>query len=168
VNVLIPKAPFQRIVEQHGATVLRVCSAVVGPNDAQDAWSETFLSALRAYPDLETGANVQAWLVRIAHRKAIDITRARARAAIPVGELPEHPSSVGVPGPGRHELWADVAALPDKQRMAVAYHYLAGLPYAEVAEILGGTVEAARRAAADGIKTLRRNHSRHTEGDDEQ
>src|SRR6478752_3666620 len=97
VTVLIPKAPFQRIVEQHGATVLRVCSAVVGPNDAQDAWSETFLSALRAYPDLETGANVQAWLVTIAHRKAIDITRARARAAIPVGELPERISTVGVP-----------------------------------------------------------------------
>ena len=168
MTVLIPKAPFQRIVEQHGATVLRVCRAVVGPDDAQDAWSETFLSALRAYPDLETGANVQAWLVTIAHRKAIDITRARARAAVPVAELPERSSSVGVPGPGRHELWADVAALPDKQRMAVAYHYLAGLPYAEVAEILGGTVEAARRAAADGIKTLRRNHSRHTQGDDEQ
>jgi RNA polymerase sigma factor (sigma-70 family) len=158
VTVLTPKAPFQRIVEQHGATVLRVCRAVVGPDDAQDAWSETFLSALRAYPDLATGANVQAWLVTIAHRKAIDITRARARAAVPVAELPERTSSVGVPEPGRHELWADVAALPDKQRMAVAYHYLAGLPYAEVAEILGGTTEAARRAAADGIKVLRLGH----------
>ncbi len=168
MNVLTPKAPFQRIVEQHGATVLRICRAVVGPDDAQDAWSETFLAALRAYPDLETGANVQAWLVTIAHRKAIDITRARARAAIPVGEVPERTSSVEVPGPGRHELWADVAALPDKQRMAVAYHYLAGLPYAQVAEILGGTVEAARRAAADGIRTLRLSHSRNTEGDEEQ
>jgi RNA polymerase sigma factor (sigma-70 family) len=166
VTVLTPKAPFQRIVEQHGATVLRVCRAVVGPDDAQDAWSETFLSALRAYPDLEIGANVQAWLVTIAHRKAIDITRARARAAVPVGELPERASTVGVPGTGRHELWADVAALPDKQRMAVAYHYLAGLPYTEVAEILGGTADAARRAAADGIKALRLGHSQN--GGDEQ
>ena len=38
----------------------------------------------------------------------------------------------------------------------MAYHYLAGLPYAEVAAILGGTAEAARRAAADGIAALRR------------
>jgi DNA-directed RNA polymerase specialized sigma24 family protein len=38
----------------------------------------------------------------------------------------------------------------------VAYHYLGGLPYAEVAEILGGTADAARRAAADGIAALRR------------
>ncbi len=159
--VLTPKAPFQQIVEQHGATVLRVCRAVVGPDDAQDAWSETFLAALRAYPDLGTGSNVQAWLVTIAHRKAIDITRARARAPVPVGEVPDQISTVGVPGPGRHQLWADVAALPDKQRMAVAYHYLAGLPYPEVAEILGGTADAARRAAADGIKALRLGHSRH-------
>ena len=48
--------------------------------------------------------------------------------------------------------------LPDKQRQAVAYHYVAGLPYAEIAEILGGTVDAARRAAADGIRNLRKNY----------
>ena len=34
----------------------------------------------------------------------------------------------------------------------------AGLPYAEIAQILGGTSEAARRAAADGIKNLRKNY----------
>ena len=49
--------------------------------------------------------------------------------------------------------------LPAKQKQAVAYHYLGGLPYAEVATILGGTADAARRAAADGIAGLRRNHS---------
>jgi DNA-directed RNA polymerase specialized sigma24 family protein len=37
----------------------------------------------------------------------------------------------------------------------VAYHYVAGLPYAEIARIVGGTAEAARRAASDGIKKLR-------------
>jgi DNA-directed RNA polymerase specialized sigma24 family protein len=38
----------------------------------------------------------------------------------------------------------------------VAYHHVAGLPHREVAQILGGTPEAARRAAADGIKAIRR------------
>ena len=55
-----------------------------------------------------------------------------------------------------------VGALPMKQRAAVAYHYLAGLPYAEIAVILGGTAEAARRAAADGIASLRRSAARTT------
>jgi hypothetical protein len=35
---------------------------------------------------------------------------------------------------------------------------LAGLPYADVAQILGGTTAAARRAAADGIKNLRKSY----------
>jgi DNA-directed RNA polymerase specialized sigma24 family protein len=55
-------------------------------------------------------------------------------------------------------LWQAVRALPDKQRQAVAYHYVAGLPYAEIAPILGGTIDAARRAAADGIRNLRKNY----------
>ena len=52
--------------------MLRVCRAVVGPVDAEDAWSETFLSALRAYPELPADANVEAWLVTIAHRRALE------------------------------------------------------------------------------------------------
>ena len=64
---------------EHGATVLRVCRAVLGPADADDAWSETFLAALKAYPRLPADANVEAWLVTIAHRKAIDVTRAPRR-----------------------------------------------------------------------------------------
>jgi DNA-directed RNA polymerase specialized sigma24 family protein len=42
----------------------------------------------------------------------------------------------------------------------VAYHYLAGLPYSEIAVILESSVAAARRAAADGIATLRRTYPR--------
>jgi DNA-directed RNA polymerase specialized sigma24 family protein len=54
------------------------------------------------------------------------------------------------------DLASAVARRAAKQKLAVAYHYLAGLPYAEVAEIIGGTADAARRAAADGIAALRR------------
>ncbi|WP_340538868.1 RNA polymerase sigma factor [Nocardioides sp. GXZ039] len=151
------KQPFEIAVEQHGATVLRVCRAVLGATaDADDAWSETFLAALRAWPDLDADTNVEAWLVRVAHRKAIDVTRARARRAVPV----EHPavdavSTDGVPGP-EPELWDAVAGLPERQRLAVAYHYLGGLTHRETADLIGGTAAAVRRAAADGIKTLRR------------
>ncbi|MFE3208125.1 RNA polymerase sigma factor [Streptomyces niveus] len=149
------KKPFERVVEEHADTVLRVCRAVVGVHDADDAWSETFLAAMRAYPDLPDDANVEAWLVTIAHRKAIDVTRAGQRRAVPVADLPERPSTVGLPGGTDHDLWRAVRALPGKQRRAVAYHHFAGLPYREVAEIVGGTPEAARRAASDGIKALR-------------
>ena len=155
------KRPFEQIVAAHGASVLRVCRALLGPGDADDAWSETFLSAMAAYPDLPADANVEAWLVTIAHRKAIDVIRAITRRAVPV---PEVPDIVTAPPADRHgldldaELLAALARLTDKQRRAVAYHYLAGLPYADVAVILGSSTDAARRAAADGIATLRRTY----------
>ncbi|HEY0640990.1 MAG TPA: sigma factor, partial [Pseudonocardiaceae bacterium] len=47
--------PFEEIVTEYGPMVLRVCRAVVGTQDAEDAWSETFLAALRAYPSLPAG-----------------------------------------------------------------------------------------------------------------
>ncbi len=154
------KQPFEQAVTEHGAVVLRVCRAVLGPVDADDAWSETFLAALRAWPDLDDGANVRAWLVTIAHRKAIDVLRARTRAAIPVERVPDR----GFVNEGPEntlddtELWSALAALPDKQRQCVAYHHVAGLPHPEVARIVGGTAAAARRASADGIATLRRTY----------
>jgi len=151
------KQPFDMVVARHGATVLRVCRAVLGSVDADDAWSETFLSALRAYPELPADANLQAWLVTIAHRKAIDITRATARAAVPMAEMPDLPSGRSTDHRDL-DLAKSLAELPDKQRHAVVYHYLAGLPYHDVAAVIGGSADAARRAAADGIATLRKTH----------
>ncbi|WP_344120807.1 sigma-70 family RNA polymerase sigma factor [Kocuria aegyptia] len=151
------KEPFETLVSRHGPVVWRVCRAVLSTSaDAEDAWSETFLAALRAYPELPATANVQAWLVTIAHRKAIDVVRARSRAAVPVASLPEPPAHRDVPHEHDSPLWRAVAALPPKQRHAVAYRYLGGLPYRQIAGLLGGTPEAARRAAADGVATLRR------------
>src|SRR3954462_6121255 len=100
------KQPFEQIVAEHGETVLRVCRVVVGVVDADDAWSETFLSAMRAYPDLPADANVEAWLVTIAHRKAIDLTRSTTRRAVPIADLPERVTSEDPPP---SELDADLA-----------------------------------------------------------
>jgi RNA polymerase sigma factor (sigma-70 family) len=151
------KPPFEKIVARHGATVLRVVRAVLGYADADDAWSDTFLAAMKAYPELPASANLEAWLVTIAHRKAIDIIRATSRRPIPVPDTPDTPSR-DHPGAEQLDLAEAVAALPTKQRQAVAYHYLAGLPYAEIAALLDSNAAAARRAAADGIATLRRTY----------
>lgn len=151
--------PFDQLVALHGATVLRVCRSLLPPDDAEDAWSETFLAALRAYPSLDDAANAEAWLVTIAHRKAIDEHRRRRRAPIPVADVPEPPAAPERTTPD-DVLWAAVRALPPRQRQAVAYHHVAGLPHARVAELMGGSEASVRRAAADGIGTLRRTYSR--------
>ncbi|QDQ96088.1 RNA polymerase sigma factor [Tomitella fengzijianii] len=152
------RVPFQRVVEVHGVSVLRVCRALVGPVDADDAWSETFLAALRAYPEMPPGRSVEAWLVTIAQRKCIDMLRSRGRNPEPVAELPPVRSDVGIPGAADEfaPLWHALGRLPLVQRQAVVYHHLVGMPYADAARIIGNSAAAARRAGADGIAALRR------------
>jgi RNA polymerase sigma factor (sigma-70 family) len=152
--------PFEEIVAEHGPVVMRVCSALLGPVEAQDAWSETFLSALRAYPDLRPGSSIRGWLVTIAHNKAIDQIRRAGRAPQPTGHLPELPAADDRAEPGDDSLRAALDALPPKQRGAVIYRYLADLPYAEVAALLESSEPAARRSAADGIAALRKTYTK--------
>ena len=157
--------PFEAIVAEHGQVVMRVCRALLGPVEAEDAWSETFLAALRAYPQMRAGSNVRAWLVTIAHNKAVDQIRARVRVPVPAGELPERVSGgERRPGPEPElpdgELQSALAELAPKQRGAVVYRYLADLPYAEVAALLDCSQAAARRSAADGIARLRRHYGK--------
>ena len=148
--------PFERIVDEHGAVVWRVCRALLAEADADDAWSETFLAALRSIDRLRPDSDVKAWLVTIAHRKAIDVLRRQGRAPLPIEDVGAHlPPADGEPVLLDEDLWRLVAALPDKQRGAVVYHHVAGLPYAEVGELLGTSAAAARRSAADGIARLR-------------
>ena len=97
--------PFEQLVAEHGPTVLRVCRAVLGYHEAEDAWSETFLAALRAYPDLAPDTNVQAWLVTIAKRKAIDQHRSAKRNPLPVNDLPEESGHDDIVGERGGELW---------------------------------------------------------------
>jgi RNA polymerase sigma factor (sigma-70 family) len=139
--------------------VLRVCRAVLGPDLAEDAWSETFLAALRAFPSLPADANVEAWLVTIAHRKAIDQARSKTRRATPTDSLPDTVAAPTKDPKMDADLVSAIASLPEKQRHCVAYHYIVGLAYQEIAEIIGGTAAAARRAAADGIETLRHTYA---------
>ena len=147
---------------------MRVCRALLGPADADDAWAETFLAAMRSYPELRPDSDVRAWLVTIAHRKALDAIRAANRRAAPVADVPEpaHPRSArrdpATIVSDDTQLVAALATLPFKQRGAVIYHYLAGLPYREVGRLLESSEAAARRSAADGIAGLRRYYGQST------
>lgn len=148
-------APFEEVVTTHGPMILRVCRAVLGPVDADDAWSETFLAALRAYPDLAPGSNVAAWLTTIAHNKAIDLIRKHRRTPVPTAELDDRAILDRRLEPADDALRSALDELTARQRAAVTYHHVAGLTYAEIGRILGSSEAAARRSAADGIAKLR-------------
>lgn len=153
--------PFEAVVDEHGPVVMRVCRALLDPDDAQDAWSETFLAALRAYPDLRADSNIRGWLVTIAHHKAIDAIRKAKRNPHPTDPLPEIPAQDHLAEPD-DDLRRALDALPDKQRGAVIYRYLADLPYAEIGVLLDSSETAARRGAADGIAKLRETYVKGT------
>ncbi len=146
------REPFQKFLDAHRAAVLGYLRAMVGPADADDCFQETFMSALRSYESLD-GANPRAWVMTIARHKAIDHHRARARRPVPASELPE----LAAPEPERAdpELWEAVAALPEKQRTAVALRYAADLRYRDVAATMDISEAAARRNVHEGLRKLR-------------
>jgi RNA polymerase sigma factor (sigma-70 family) len=147
--------PFQALLDAHGAVVHRFLVASVGPIDADDCFQETCMAALRAYPDLESDANLRGWLLRIAQRKAFDSHRAASRRPRPAEQLPETPVAPVELVDGESPLWARVRALPDKQRAAVFLRGVAGLSYADVGAALDCSQDAARRNVHEGFKRLR-------------
>ena len=146
--------PFQRFLDEHRTDVWRFLAASVGPDHADDCFQETFLAALRAYPRLRPESNLRAWVLTIAHRKALDHHRARARHAVPLAEPPEPAAPVA--GAERDDdAWALVRELPPRQRAVLTLRYAAGLTHAEAATALGCSEEASRQAARAGLARLR-------------
>jgi len=148
--------PFQVFLDENRDAVWRFLVSSVGPTDAEDCFQETFISALRAYPRLRAGSNLRAWVLTIAHRKAIDSHRGRARRALPVaeiGELDARASNGAQPGDG--EVWRAVRELPPRQRSAVVLRFIADFAHRDIAAAIGCSEEAARRSLHEGLSRLR-------------
>lgn len=146
--------PFQRFFSEHRAVVWRYLVATVGPSDADDVFQEAFLAALRGYDGRRSQSSGRAWIMSIAHHKAMDHHRGTARRAVPVADVPEL-AHVDPEPRDEHGAWTRVRDLPPKQRAAVTLRYAADLSHAEVARVLGTSEEAARRSAHEGLRKLR-------------
>jgi RNA polymerase sigma factor (sigma-70 family) len=149
--------PFQKLLDAYGTDVHRFLVALVGPQDADDCYQETWLAALRGYPRLKDAANLRGWVLTIAHRKAIDHGR-RRRAVVLVADVPDRGASPH--GPPEDDLWSLVRQLPSKQRTALALRYVADAGYSEIAGVMGTSEDAARRSVHEGLKRLRTEYPR--------
>ena len=147
-------SPFQTFLDSERDTVFRFLVATVGPDDAEDCFQETFISALRAYPRLKADSNLRAWVLKIAQRKALDLFRARKRRPLPVEEVPER--AVMASPNGSSEVWTVARDLPARQREALLFRFAADLPYSDVAEALGCSEEAARQRVSEAVRNLRK------------
>jgi RNA polymerase sigma factor (sigma-70 family) len=155
--VSAPLPPFQAFLDDNRNAVWRVLVASVGREEAEDCFQETFIAALRAYPQLQRGGrehNLRAWVLTIAHNKALDAHRARSRRATPVADA--DPAGVAAERPQQDEqLWHAVQELPDRQRSAVVLRFVADLAHREIAAAIGCSEDAARRSLHEGLTKLR-------------
>lgn len=145
--------PFQSLLDDHGELVLRYLRAAVGPDEAEDCWQETMISALRAYPGLRDARNLRGWLLRIAQREALDSHRARRRRPLAVERVELGSAEPGAGGDPR--LWSAVRGLPEKQRAAVTLRFAGDLDYRQIGELIDCSEQAARQNVRAGLRTLR-------------
>jgi RNA polymerase sigma factor (sigma-70 family) len=147
--VIVP--PFERFYEEQQGPVLVQLRVMLARDAVDDAFQETFLRALRAYPGLRHGRHLRAWALQIARNVALDVLR-RSRATS--AEVPDL-ASVDEPLP-YDELRRLTAELPEKERAAVFLRYGYDLSYEDIGAALGSSPEAARQAASSGVRRLRR------------
>ena len=143
---------FGELIERHEREIFAYALRLVGSRaDADDLFQETFLAAFRAWPPPRRGAE-RAWLYKIATNKAIDRSRRRKRL-VPLADLRlAAPERDGVT---LADVAAAIRALPAGQRAAFVLRRVEGRPYAEIAEALGCSEEAARSRVAEATKKVK-------------
>jgi RNA polymerase sigma-70 factor (ECF subfamily) len=143
---------FGELLERHEREIFVYVLRLTGNRaDADDLYQETFLAAFRAWPPPRAG-NERAWLYKIATNKAIDRVR-RARRVVPLADL-----RLAAPqrdGLTLADLAAAVRALPTGQRAAFVLRRIEGRSYAEIADTLGCSEEAARSRVAEATKKVK-------------
>ena len=154
MEVVAEIPPFERFYLEHRDVVLAFLRRRVDRTAAEDAFQETFLRALRAYPRLEHGEHLRAWVLTIAARLVVDRNRRERPSS---HDVPELPVEDGRPAYAQLEHLAD--ALPPTERAAVVLRYGYDLAYDDIATALGSTPEAARQAASSGVRRLRKENA---------
>ena len=146
---------------RYQAAVRRVARAVTGDDhDADDAAQEAFLSALDRIETYDRGRPFGPWLMRIATNAAIDLLRRQTVRRAEV--LPEtvrspdrSPEADAAVAEMRERIRVALAALPERQRMAVVLFDVEGYPHADIAELLGIPEGTARSDVFHGRRALR-------------
>lgn len=175
------RAAAQRLVERYQALVFATARRVLGPGspDVPDVAQDAFLRALAALPEFDPrgSARLSTWLATIATRLALDVAR-RRRPVVSLDLAREErdpaqrdPGEVLDEARRRARLCAAMDKLAPDQRAAMVLRTEHGLPYEDVARIMGvevGTVKSrlSRARAAllaavgesDGSDAARQHH----------
>lgn len=129
---------------------VRTATAIVGDEaTGRDAVQDAFVQAVRKRASYQGDAPLEAWVWRIVINEALALRRRHARAA---EQAPGYEAELSANGAPEQDAMvrAWVAALPDRQRIAVFLRYFADLDYRSIASVLEvevGTVSATLASA---------------------
>lgn len=151
------------LVRRHLGEVYAVAARILGDGDlAQDAAQDALVSALTGLDRFRSEGSFRKWLLRIAVNAAVSLGRRewrRREVSLAFAEdLPVRdpdPASRAAARCEAERVRRAVAALPERQRLAVVLRVYHGLSHREVAEVLGCSEGAARVNYHLGIKRLR-------------
>jgi len=156
-------AAFRAVYDQAAGQVLGVARRVVrDPAQSEEVMQEVLLEVWRtaARFDPEAGS-ASAWIMTLAHRRAIDRVRSEHSAALreqraAVARVDYDDVTEAVETNLEHErVRRCLASLTDLQREAVTLAYYQGYTYREVAGLLGVAVGTVKTRMRDGLIRLR-------------
>lgn len=138
------------------ARVRRALSLSLGDADlADEATAEAFARALARWPEVRRAGSPSAWVYTV----GLNLVRStlRRRRLERRYLLTQRPVDSPAPAEPDPALWQAVASLPQRTRTAVALRYVADLPEAQIAEVMGvtrGTVASTLHDARARLATL--------------
>ena len=151
---------YRELSARYLTPIVRYASRLLGdPHEAEDVAQETFLKLWQDAGRYEArGHKPSTWLFRIAHNQCVDRLRRRRPIA---SEAPDEREGGERPSGelSRKQLAATVqaalAALPERQRAAIALIHDEAMSHAEAAQVLGCGVEAVESLLSRARRTLR-------------
>ncbi|MBI3724073.1 sigma-70 family RNA polymerase sigma factor [bacterium] len=160
-------AAFEEIVRVHSDAVFRVVAGHLGSSEAEDASQEVFLQVHRGLRAFEGRSLLSTWIFRIATNVALKRLRRKRRR--PSSRSIEEGEAVAADGPApeagldsselRAVLLRALDRLPEEQRAVVVLRGIEGLPFEEVARVLGivrPTAESRMARAKEKLRSLLR------------
>jgi RNA polymerase sigma-70 factor (ECF subfamily) len=142
------------IYRQRYRKFLRMATAILGAEArGHDAVQDGFAHALRAQRSFRGEGSLEGWVWQIVVNAALGSRRRLASYR----EAPEGSEPASSNGHGSDDVGvrAWVAALPERQRLAVFLRYYADLDYRAIAQVLGievGTVSATLSSAHRALR----------------
>ena len=143
---------LQQKINNYSSLLYRIAFLQLKNNqDAEDVVQETFYRLVKNRKEFETPEHEKAWLIKVATNRCRDIHRQQIRH--PRADMEEVTAYCEMPE--QSEALEALVRLPDKLKIVIYLHYIEGYKSAEIAQMLGISVQAVKKRMQRGREELR-------------